>query len=122
MALTLSEYFKIRKRASNNCGIECDKCPLSSNNNGRGMHCGRFENEYQEESIAILEKWEKEHHVVTLQEKFFEVFPNALKGDNGTPRLRCPSVLGYENDKSCGHCDLTRCKGCWGQPYREIEK
>ncbi len=65
------EFFKTQKRmckAVNNC----ENCPLYE-----GCDCenSSFVNPYR--AVAVVEKWAKEHPVVTRQDKFLEIFPNA---------------------------------------------
>ena len=76
------------KESSRMCKAFNDNC---KNKDGNNFYCGlRYEANKNEEScdeyiknhpdkaVAIVEKWAKEHPRKTRQEKFLEMFPNAL--------------------------------------------
>ena len=54
-------YLKERGRMTKNCVICCSDCPLSGENNGKNLGCGKFENRYPEEVIGIVQAWSDEH-------------------------------------------------------------
>lgn len=115
------KYFEEKNRLLDSLGkrgircsfICCSDCPISSNNNGKGLYCAAFELEYPEEAVAIVEKWAEEHPQKTILTDFLEKFPKAKLGEDGTPYYCCPSELGYEDEKHCRDCD---CIDCWNRP------
>lgn len=89
----------------------CDKCEL----------CGRcFLTDINptditaEETIAIVEKWSKEHPHKTFLSDLLEKYPN-VKIDCGVPTI-CPSVLGYKSQFTCARVE---CGECWNQELEE---
>lgn len=70
--------------------------------------------------ISEVQKWSDEHPEQTMAEKFFEMFPNAQKEDDGTPEL-CVGVLGWYKPKECCADIGFDCEKCWNRPYREVE-
>lgn len=59
--MTAKEYIATLNRM---CGIhyvDCEKCPLETENNGQGKPCSILQKENPEVSIAIVEKWAREH-------------------------------------------------------------
>lgn len=108
---------KERKRMcssfSRNCGTICY---LSSHNNGVGCLCTDYVIRYPEEAEKIIMKWAAEHPVETMKDRFFKMFPNAPKDENGYPEC-CPHQLGWAK---CGRCkDFETCLQYWNRPYEE---
>lgn len=64
------EYFKVKKRMTNKCEMDCVDCPLYYKNNNRELGCKRFETIYLEEAIKIVEDWGKEHPIITNKDKY----------------------------------------------------
>ena len=115
--MTTNEYFEIKNRMTNRCGISCGECLLGYPYNHYGISCTRFEIDHPDEAIAIVEKWGKEHPTKTLMDKFFEVFPDAPRNKFGMPEQICVRKVGY---KSIGSCQgVLECLKCWSQPYIE---
>lgn len=67
------------------CGINCQDCPL--NNQDGNWDCGRFEYELPERAVEIVQKWSDEHQIKTYKEDFFEKFPDAIRNEEGYPRM-----------------------------------
>lgn len=110
--MTAKEYLEIKNRM---CAIHepnCCECPLIESGSA---YCDVTDN--LDKAIAIVQKWGEEHPVVTLMDKFFEVFPGAKKNKDGTPTIR-PEALGY--DGSCYRCQA-ECLKCWSQHYTEAK-
>lgn len=106
------EYFKEKSRMTKKCiKISCADCPLCLSNNGKHMPCRQFEREFPEETVAIVEKWSKEHSPKTYSQDFLEKFPNASKASNGLP-IACKRLV-YG-----GEC-IYNCPGCWNAPMEE---
>lgn len=91
----------------------CDKCEL----------CGRcFLTDINptditaEETIAIVEKWSKEHPRKTFLSDLLEKYPSVhLKEGDGVP-VFCPRILGYKQELDCGSIS---CAECWNQYLEE---
>lgn len=118
--MTAIEYMKIKSRITRpdnygECDIPCDCCPLSSDNNGKGVLCTSLELKYPEEAVAIVQKWAEEHPVKTLLQDFFEKFPKAKKDKDGTPTI-CPEEV-YGGKRNC--LGYKNCQECWNRPLEE---
>lgn len=111
--MTAKEYLETKKRMCESF-TECTGCALES----CGIMCDDVSNIESDEAIAIVQKWGEEHPVKTLMDKFFEVFPNVQKSNNGVPVGICPIAVGYHNIIKCGHIKGD-CIVCWSQPYIE---
>lgn len=109
-------YLKEKNRMTKNCGINCEDCPISSDNNKPCLHCEEFENTYPDKAIEIVQKWSDEHQLETRLEHFLKMFPNA-RVDNGRPSV----CVRYLNENI--ECSLPKmhCKACWDKPYIEGE-
>lgn len=111
------EYFKIKKRMTNKCGMDCDECLLGCNKNSRGISCSGLEIDYPNEAIKIVEDWEKEHPFVTNADKYKEIIRKTF-GDNfiqicfreNVPTCRC-------RDFNCSECEEF-----WGREYKKKEE
>lgn len=116
-------YFKEKHRMTKKCAIYCNECPLCSENNGKDVSCGNLEHNYPEEAVAIVEKWSKEHPVLTNKAKFIKDHPNAPLDKNGYP-LTKPYDVGYCKGKDhCMDCKNFRRRSevCWDEPYEGDE-
>ena len=115
------KYFKEKNRLLESLGkgdircsfICCSDCPISSNNNGKGLYCAAFELEYPEEAVAIVEKWAEEHPQKTILTDFLEKFPKAYEAE--VVWNVCNRHLGYEPCNNCGTEDED-CAICWNRP------
>lgn len=133
--MTFINYIKIKNRMaggySYRCEISCRDCPLSSDNNGIRICCRDFERKYPKEAMAIVEKWNEEHPIVTnlqhyaeeLRKVGFEVDEKLLKVKCPIPYSRC-----YSNPLICKNkskMDCIDCKKWWNEEYvptKESEK
>ena len=114
------EYFKIKKRMTNKCEMDCVDCPLYSNNN-KQLGCKRFEMLYPDEAIKIVEKWEKEHPIITNAEKYEQMMKNLL-GDDFDIEI-CPTKS--HDVPSCACEKMNNCNDCkkfWNSEYRKKEE
>lgn len=68
------EYLKVKARMCDSLK-ECGDCPLDKINNTDNINC--FDRHYEEEAVAIVEKWAAEHPKKTRQSEFLKMFPNA---------------------------------------------
>lgn len=97
------------------CEISCEKCPLSSMNNGEDIVCSDFETCYPKKAIAIMQKWSDEHPRKTYLTEFLKNYPNAKLDEDGTPHKLCPWHLGLISANSCRN----NCVRCWNQPVED---
>ena len=94
-------------KGKNDCsGVECNECPITS------MCVDYMENINNAYNIIeFVEKWAKEHPIVTNGDKFKELFGFEIeKTFNGCAGLPCPS-----------HCDTCPNKGFWDKEYKGVE-
>lgn len=105
---------ELNKGRSDCAGVDCTKCPFSELCN-KPKICNAFE------LIEIVEKWSKEHPVITMADKFKEVFgENPIKRDL---TYVCPHSVGFANfNPEC----KTLCIDCknqfWKSEYKEPKK
>ena len=107
------EYLKERKRMCDGFA-HCTGCPLSYQENGTELTCGRFVEEYPEKTVELVEKWSKEHSVKTVKDDFLEKYPNAEMRVNGVPES-CAKELGYKVPEN-RYCAYYNCEKCWNTP------
>lgn len=99
------EFIKERNRMCKSFGDDCDcsNCPASKN-----VCCYTYE--WQEELVAIVEKWSTEHPRKTRQSVFLEQWPNAKVFADGVLDF-CPLEL-----DECYPCQSTdikmSCQSC----------
>ena len=112
----MAEFVTVVKELQRLCiGNTCQNCPLGQN--GLYAYCNDFIKGRSSEVEEIIMKWAKEHPRKTLRDRFFELFPNAPRGNRGNPET-CPSRLGWgdASDEECGDRD---CSDCWSRPWEE---
>ena len=115
------EYFKIKKRMTNKCEMDCVDCPLYYANNNKQLGCKRFEMLYPDEAIQIVERWEKEHPIMTNAEKYEQMMKNLL-GDDFEIEI-CPTKS--HDVPSCACEKMNNCNDCvkfWNSEYRKKEE
>jgi hypothetical protein len=116
-------YFSEKARMSKTtksgtCKVVCEKCPLSSDNNGVGECCTDFEMLYPEKAIAIVQKWSDEHPQKTFVTEFLKNYPCAVVNGDGIPNSVCPYDLGLMDKHDC----RKTCIECWNQPVEDGEE
>ena len=84
----------------------------------------RICDEDAEAAIEIVQKWSDEHPKKTYAQDFFEKFPKAKGGIDGTPFLCRQRIYGGVPLKGaeweCEECDYTgTCKDCWNEQMEE---
>ncbi len=118
--MTALEYFKEKARMTKGCKIVCEKCLLSSDNNGDRCSCYVLERRCPEKAIAIVQEWAQEYPRKTFLTDFLEKYPNAPLEDNGIPGF----CIGRLGNLPCGcaeKCILpsgyitSDCAPCWNQ-------
>lgn len=96
----------------------CEECPMRDE---KCNLCMMDDTELDKANEIIL-KWIKEHPVKTRQDKFLEMFPNALKNKNGIIDL-CPGCINtniecFHTAQKCAEC----CKKYWLAEVDENDK
>ena len=86
------EFIKERNRMCRSFGGSCNGCPADKN-----ICCSAFA--WQEELVAIVEKWSKENPRKTRQSIFLEQYPNAKCVDGVV--LFCPKLI-----DTCSTCPI----------------
>lgn len=92
--------------------IDCNKCPLIVQKDGKELHCEEFEIEYPLEATEIVRKWANEHPRKTRKDVLKEVFPNASIDDN------CVLKLGLCSIDDCSNIGGD-CFKCWNREVKE---
>ena len=97
-----------------NCaGMSCDECPLNGTCEGINAYLAF-------ELIECVEKWTKEHPVITMADKFKEVF--GVEPKNAADFLCCPETIGFTHN-GCAKKDCRYCKEqFWTSEYKAPEK
>ena len=76
------------------------------------------ENKNAKKAIEIVQKWSNEHPNKTYAQDFFEKFPKAQSGSDGTPFVCRKEIYGGERPKfDCGYTGT--CENCWNEPMEE---
>lgn len=115
--MTASKYLKEKARMTNTCKIACQRCLLSSDNNGLHCTCAVLQATRPQEAISIVQQWSKEHPQKTIKDDFFEKFPNANKLCDGIPDV-CAANLGYFPKCKHSNCE-DYCNECWNTVLKE---
>ena len=70
-------------------------------------------------AVENLQKWSDEHPVKTYAQDFFEKFPDAQSGLDGTPLVCREEIYGRARPEfeDCGYTGT--CKNCWNEPMEE---
>lgn len=100
------EFVRERNRMCKSFGGKCNGCPADSN-----TCCNTFE--WQEDLVAIVEKWSAAHPRKTRQSEFLKQCPEAAIDDYGVLRI-CPCLIStsHRNDRGgCAHTD-SNCIDC----------
>ena len=72
------EFLREKERMCESFGTTCVGCPMYSVSEEAGYRCGLFVKNCPEQSVAIVEKWSNNHHVVTNLMKFEEIFGKSI--------------------------------------------
>ena len=70
-------------------------------------------------AVENLQKWSDEHPKKTYAQDFFEKFPKAQSGSDGTPLVCREEIYGRARPKfeDCGY--MGTCENCWNEPMEE---
>lgn len=92
------EFVRERNRMCKSFGGKCNNCPAD-----RNTCCNTFE--WQEELVAVVEKWSAEHPCKTRQSEFLKMYPHAFINKLYGFIEICPADLipNYRDDT--GHCN-----------------
>lgn len=104
------EFLKERKRMCN-CYEHCEGCPLERINCALNAVDSDEENE---QVIAAVEQWSKEHPRKTRQSIFLEQYPEARLAKNGI-LLICPCAISAEyrsEGNPCSRKEYSTCADC----------
>ena len=95
----------------------CEACPMVEE-----KACHNAE-KITQKHIDIVQKWSDEHPQQTMADKFFEIFPNAMKTPTNLPVV-CPKYLGWPTELPCPklYGQQIHCTVCWNRPYSEVAK
>ena len=70
-------------------------------------------------AVENLQKWSDEHPKKTYAQDFFEKFPKAQRGSDGTPFACRKEIYGGARPEF-EDCDYTgTCENCWNEPMEE---
>ena len=97
-----------------NCkGVDCKECPVYS-------HCKSIKAVYDAfEMIETVEKWGKEHPIITNRDKFREIFGFEIS-HNGYDCLAIPCPDEFKAEASlCNSCPYN---GFWNREYKEPQE
>ncbi len=100
------EFIRERNRMCKSFGASCNGCPADKN-----ICCSTFG--WQEELVAIVEKWSKEHPRKTRQSVFLEQYPEAAIDACGVLTL-CPTPISKSHRNIYGECAhaSVKCDDC----------
>ena len=76
--------------------------------------------ELTEAHINAVQKWSDEHPQETMVDRFYKLFPNAIKQADGMPTV-CTRSLGWIKSCPKNYSDIS-CKECWNSPYIEVKQ
>ena len=99
------EYLKAKARMCYSTK-ECGDCPLDKINNTDNINC--FDRYYEEEAVAIIEKWSAEHPKKTRQSEFLKMFPNARMEGKALDIDPCQLDIRLRNSCGCKACHECR--------------
>ncbi len=96
--------------------MTCKDCPLNNEKDNDCLVC-LMPSRYPDEDIdAIVDKWMSEHPIKTYLQDFFEKFPNAPRGAEGSPKI-CPHQI-YPEIAADDRCPED-CLKCWTQEMKK---
>lgn len=67
-----TDYLKEKERMCRTEG--CARCPLSPRNNGTPCGCSKYQADFPDKAVIIVDEWSRQHPIVTNRDKFAEVF------------------------------------------------
>lgn len=110
------EYLRVKTRMCDSLK-KCGDCPLDKINNTDNINC--FDRHYEEEAVAIVEKWSAEHPKKTRQSEFLKMFPNAFMADGVLKLDPCHVDNEFSPQKGCCNSPCDECrKKYWSEEVR----
>ena len=108
------EFVRERNRMCKSFGGKCDNCPADRNN-----CCNAFE--WQEDFVAIVEKWSAEHPPKTRQSKLLKIFPDTTIDTNTGAVSICPAAISKSYRDEVGICNQcgVYCRDCQSRFWLE---
>ena len=103
---TIFDYARFMKEYCKN-QQECDGCPLMDKSTG--MLCDDFIREHSEEANENILKWCEKHPVKTRQDKFLEMFPNAVLVNDEVIGI-CPDTIDGQYGAICNKLTCDDCR------------
>ena len=100
---TIFDYARMCKKYV----TDCESCPLAAKLNGENMDCQTLVLDCPGKANEIILKWCEEHPVVTRQDRFLKIFPNAEISETHGVITCCPQKV----DKTV-FCEGKRCLAC----------
>ena len=70
-------------------------------------------------AIETVQKWSDEHPRKTYAQDFFEKFPKAQSGSDGTPFVCREEIYGRARPKFEDFDYTGTCENCWNEPMEE---
>ena len=103
------EYLKTLGRM---CNVECTKCEFWKRRSSFES-CAAWQKNHPEETVAIAEKWAKEHPIKTRQSVFLEHYPEAELTQGGVITI-CPIAISSAYRDGKGRCKVANgtCTDC----------
>ena len=109
------EVMRQRKRMCKAMGDICLGCELYKVGRSTSPRCVQVIVDNPDRAETIIMDWAAKHPEKTMKDVFFEMFPNAVKMDDGRPGL-CLKWLGFTPIRA--DCSVD-CADCWNQPAPE---
>lgn len=97
-------------RMCRNFEPDCGECPMYREQSVSGLCCVDFVKVHQDKANEIILNWCKEHPVVTRQDRFLKMFPNAIRFENSNIIAIKPCNM--DKDYASKPCTLT-CEECF---------
>lgn len=114
------EFLREKERMCKSFNDNCENkdgnnfyCGLRYEVDKSGESCEEYIKNHPEEAVAIVEKWAKEHPRKTRQEKFLEMFPDALISEGVLKIEPCELIGSKLNSEECHSYDEFGLSGCY---------
>lgn len=99
------EFLKERKRMCDSYK-SCEGCPFDDSK--CSINALLYDDEY-DRSVAIVERWSREHPSKTRQTELLNMFPEAHVSENGSLYI-CPASVSSAYRDANGNCKVRRLK------------
>lgn len=104
------EFIEEKERMCRTFNLRCKECEIANRMEGNES-CNDYIKRLPAESVAIVERWAKEHPRKTRQSEFLKMFPRVNMTANGTvafcpenmdSTFVCPLKMGSRNNLCAG--------------------